>query len=810
MNKKGLSKLIIVLIILIIIVSSLILIILFKTKSQKEKQITIEQSKVDLEIVNGSVLITDNGISLKVHRSAGNGKLTKIKFTLLDEKGKSISIKLPAFDLKEFETKTFSVKRKITSKAISISIQAIIKEENKKEAITPIMNKYFIKGDEPIIEECISNNLCAYDICSNETCINDCGEIVEGKKIDGDCGKNIDCISNNSCQLDTCLRETCQDDCNNIYDGIKTDGDCGNVTCIPDYSCQLNICSNETCSDECNGIVNGTKTDGDCGNVTCIPDYSCQLNTCFGETCLDNCNNIYNGKRDCSKDICGNNQIYVGGNCIEGILIDVNTSKTLTGFNNKIVGGANIGGQTINKTYLNKFVTEIGSDFYRIKFPTWQMNQALNNYLVFQGIDYTTQTKEYVDLVHQNNGEVIFQFYGMPNWSSDCYNQKSKAYCDNTESNNVPNYGKYPPTNYADWNNLVSGLITKLNELNINIDYFEIYGEPNFGSTWWDTSITNGILSFNKHYNETINSIHNINPNAKVGGAAFGGTSLPFGQSKGTDYTKGYEWINQFLDYIKQNKIDMDFFSWHYYGTRTDIFGINSNLIRGYLNQRGFTNIPIFLTEWGIDGGKNLDVKAATLLGASFVTSSLIKISQGKDDKQNFYKLTDNSNINRGDTTKGNFGLIGNCPNNCIVKSSFNAFKLFSMLKGDKIETTTNENSYNLTIKGITLNQKDIQVLGTKTKNNISIIITNYIPIDKTDLPDYAPSKEIEIIIKEIPFSEYKYKIYLIDREHSNYLSTSGNPELEIIDQGQNLSGDFQKQLNLPNYGVVLIKIDKI
>jgi len=179
MNKRGLSKLIIILIILILIVSSLIFGVLIKSKSQKE--ITIEQSNVNLEIVNGSVLITDNGISLDVHRLKGGGNLVKIKFTLLDEKGKTHSIQIPAFDLDEFENKTFSVKRKLNVKAVSISIQAIVETKNKKTAITPTMDKYFIKGDEPIIEECISNNLCAYDICSNKTCINDCGEIVNGE-----------------------------------------------------------------------------------------------------------------------------------------------------------------------------------------------------------------------------------------------------------------------------------------------------------------------------------------------------------------------------------------------------------------------------------------------------------------------------------------------------------------------------------------------------------------------------------------------------------------------------------------------------
>jgi len=52
MNKKGLSKLIIILIVLILIVSFLIFITLIKVKFQKEKQVIIEQSKINSEIIN--------------------------------------------------------------------------------------------------------------------------------------------------------------------------------------------------------------------------------------------------------------------------------------------------------------------------------------------------------------------------------------------------------------------------------------------------------------------------------------------------------------------------------------------------------------------------------------------------------------------------------------------------------------------------------------------------------------------------------------------------------------------------------------
>ena len=78
-----------------------------------------------------------------------------------------------------------------------------------------------------------------------------------------------------------------------------------------------------------------------------------------------------------------------------------------------------------------------------------------------------------------------------------------------------------------------------------------------------------------------------------------------------------------------------------------------------------------------------------------------------------------------------------------------------------------------------------------------------------------SSSKKVSVEIKNIPFDQYHYEVYLIDRNHSNGFYGSG-PELELVGQGMGShdhgmgSNDFEIRGYLGIYGVVLIKLNKM
>ncbi len=479
---------------------------------------------------------------------------------------------------------------------------------------------------------------------------------------------------------------------------------------------------------------------------------------------------------------------FIMAQASEEITIVADASEISGSFNPGIAAGVNV--RAGAEEELQKFLSQVGADLLRIKVWTWQINENLDNYFVFEDTGYISVLKRYADEIHRRGGKVMMQIYGVPRWLSTC-NFATNPNCDKVISNAIPDYSKYPPADYAKWKGLIQGLVRKLQELDIRIDYFEIYGEPNLGSTWWGNGDEKAIPSFLEHYRQTVQAIQSVEPDVKVGGVACGVWDLVPGRRETI-------WIKAFIDYIKRNNLPLDFFSWHLYTPRTELFRLNARDLRQYLNRQGF-NIPLFLTEWGISGGKGLGDKASTHLGASFATASLMEMAQSDNDGQNFYTLTDA----RKKLSPTKFGLFyaDHQP-----KPSFNAFRLFSMLGRDKIKATTDEKVCAITLKRNKIEQKDIRILATRSSEDISLMATYYVPV-RQEKPRYDLSKKVKIVIKNIPFLNYTYKIYLIDKKQSNFYFGSG-PELELVESGDG-SGDFKKSMDLDIYGTVLVKIEK-
>ena len=467
------------------------------------------------------------------------------------------------------------------------------------------------------------------------------------------------------------------------------------------------------------------------------------------------------------------------------IAISVNADRVENSFKN-LAGGVNL--VDASKEDLDRFLSKVGTNLFRIKIWTWKIKESLNYFESADGVDYIKELKSAVDAVHNSGGKVMMQFYGMPRWLSTCDNAK----CNSRLSNNIPEYSKYPPKDYTRWQELVSGMMKRLKERGVQIDYFEIYGEPNFGSTWWGNGNISSAPSFFEHYRKTDEAIRKIFPVAKVGGAAFGSISTPLDLNSSSRYSR---WIKGFIDFVKTNNIQLDFFSWHLYSPLIDIFSQDAKTIRDYLDSQGLSNVPLFLTEWGVDTGTNLRQKANTHFGASFAVAALMEISHSVNDGQTFYCLGGNL-----------FGLIteGHQP-----KASFNAFQLYSMLKGDEIMTKSDEKGYiinkKIKRKSVDFAQKDIKVVATRDSEGISILLTYYLPVLPREDPNYLMSRRVNLTIDGVPFTRYIYKIYQINNDHSNGYS-GGNPDLVALEDGGG-EGIFQKELDIPIYSVVLVRV---
>jgi hypothetical protein len=510
----------------------------------------------------------------------------------------------------------------------------------------------------------------------------------------------------------------------------------------------------------------------------------------------------------------------------------VDASTSLGAFNN-MAPGVNFWGQNEAQ---QRFIDDVGTDLYRIKVRLHKVKKVGDSYtnFPFEGDDAS-------EGLHFPDGEkprVMVQIYGIPQWLSTSKDKR-------LFSNNLPNYAKYPPQDFEEWAKIVSDAISRLKDLGLEkIDYYEIFGEPNIGSTWYQQTM-NGepnelghktaevLQNFYTIYEYTALGIQAVDPNAKIGGVGI------------MSDLNGIWWTRFLCQAIKTRNMPLDFYSWHTFRTEErlagflalpslteemvrahfeprfehqgfdsnqidsmirDVYGylkafeeqgqeaikrpysFHSTLLKEALREEGFGDIELFLTEWNLKCP--LDIRHDTHYGASFVIRGLIDLTDSHTEAQAFYCLSIPEDWPSA-SMRGNMSLfVGSIP-----KASFNAFRAFAMLGDDneRIDVpSSGENIYSI---------------ATKDQNSISLLATYYV---MDEHPEYLPSsaKEVTIGIKNIPFDMYHYEIYLIDRNHSNGFYGSG-PELEMIGQGIG-SSDFEISGYLGIYGVVLIKLNRV
>jgi hypothetical protein len=514
-------------------------------------------------------------------------------------------------------------------------------------------------------------------------------------------------------------------------------------------------------------------------------------------------------------------------------IVRADASNSLGTFSN-MAGGVNFWGPIELR---QMFVDDVGTDLGRIKIRLHEVQKEGESYtnLPFSEEDF----KQELELPPGGNPRFMIQIYGVPYWLST--SKDTRIF-----TNNIPNYAKYPPIDYEEWSRLVSATVTRLKECGLASGaYYEIFGEPNMSSTWYQQIMVNPngpdepnevghntaevIQNFYKIYEYTALGIRAADPDAKIGGVA-----IVAGLS-------GFWWTRLLCQEIKARNLPLDFYSWHTYRTDEKLsellaltpvtwekvrevfeprfrwYGFNpdqiealvddvyryinalqqqgqeavrrpysfhSTLLKDVLGEEGFGEVELFLTEWNVNCGR--DIRHETHYGASFVTRGLIDLTDSYTEAQTFYCLREPVNMG------GDMSLFaGNIP-----KASFNAFKSFAMLGSDNERISVGSSD------------SDIYSIATRDHESISLLATYYVMDEQPEYFSPSAVKEVTVEIQHIPFEGYNYEIYLISGNHSNAFFGSG-PELELVRQGTG-SGDFEESGNLGIYGVVLIKINKI
>ncbi|MBI5452372.1 hypothetical protein HY945_02830 [Candidatus Gottesmanbacteria bacterium] len=259
-----------------------------------------------------------------------------------------------------------------------------------------------------------------------------------------------------------------------------------------------------------------------------------------------------------------------------------------------------------------------------------------------------------------------------------------------------------PPSDWENWKNLVKATVEHYsgkNNRNLNNIYYEVWNEPEL-SQFGDWKLEEGkdyrLLYF--YAEKGAKEAENIN-NFYIGGPAVG------------SYYSA--WVNDFLSYVNQNNLRLDFYSWHRYTKRPYDFLSDSQKIRKDLSAfPKYAGIPLILTEWGIESG-NLPINNSDA-AAAFTINALSYFN--KDINLAFaFEVKDGP-----PPAGGKWGLLTHEKNTnqpLSPKPRYRAFETLSKMSGNQ-----------LFLDG---NGTFVSGLASTFNNTIKVVLSNYDPASK-------------------------------------------------------------------------------
>ena len=144
-----------------------------------------------------------------------------------------------------------------------------------------------------------------------------------------------------------------------------------------------------------------------------------------------------------------------------------------------------------------------------------------------------------------------------------------------------------PPVDWTDWQQIVKATIEHYSgrdQRNLSGIYYEVWNEPDlFGN--WRLGTDKDYRDLYRHAAHGASQVRNVNP-FKLGGPA---TTAPY-----------KNWLNHFLDFVDQEDLRLDFYSWHRYSLDPKEFISDVNRLDNWLADHGGRYLlEKHLTEWG-------------------------------------------------------------------------------------------------------------------------------------------------------------------------------------------------------------------
>ncbi|MGI6336246.1 MAG: GH39 family glycosyl hydrolase [Eubacteriales bacterium] len=198
----------------------------------------------------------------------------------------------------------------------------------------------------------------------------------------------------------------------------------------------------------------------------------------------------------------------------------------------------------------------------------------------------------------------------------------------------------YAPRDPEKWARICEHIVRHYNDgwadgKHLGIEYWEIWNEPEQTAMWIGTK-----EQFFALYAAAARVIKAAHPDVKLGGYGSCGfyTLTRHSDRESTNETWAYfkTYAEDFLKFVRENNLPLDFFSWHIYDEDPTHVGIHARFVRKLLDDNGFRKTESILDEWNLSG-KDMFERMNGAEGAAHVAGVLCQMQQNAVDAATYY-----------------------------------------------------------------------------------------------------------------------------------------------------------------------------
>jgi hypothetical protein len=361
------------------------------------------------------------------------------------------------------------------------------------------------------------------------------------------------------------------------------------------------------------------------------------------------------------------------------------------------------------------------------------------------------------------------------------------------------------PRDYGIWEDLCYRAAKHALDRGTRVPYWEVWNEPNtgwivpgpqdtgtaetralyekaLGKTGVGEDIIRRFEAYAKLYKASARGVLRADPKAQVGGPAL--ASGPFEQDQYGFCANGRGFARGLMAWCAQEKLPLDFLSWHEYFHPSDIIAKEADAMHEYMNDYPTAKKSVkslMITEWNEAWWPNRPQDHE--VGSAYCGDCVIRaFIPKKVDRPCFFYVKQNDPQYRGD-----WSML--MPNN-VPKPTYNMAKVFNSLSGQWLKVTGGDG--------------DVCAVAAwdAGKKRMAFVLVNF-------AYRYSYRRQVTLSVDDLPRQLIggDYRQWTIDATHSNVWNDPSHAELEKTDSGLVAKERLNIELTLEANSVTLLEM---